>query len=68
MRRRRGPRYRLALALGEVAHAFQLPFPLAFGWRSAVAAFLSASLAGLGAGVVPARRAAEVDPVEALTR
>jgi macrolide transport system ATP-binding/permease protein len=58
----------LALALGEVAHAFQLPFPLAFGWRSAVAAFLSASLAGLGAGVVPARRAAEVDPVEALTR
>ncbi|POR41505.1 ATP-binding cassette domain-containing protein [Methylobacterium sp. V23] len=58
----------LALALGEVAQVVTLPFTLAFGWRSAVAAFLCASLAGLGAGVVPARRAAQVDPVEALTR
>ncbi len=58
----------LALALGEAAHVVQLPFPLSFGWRAAAAAFLSACLAGLGAGVMPARRAAQVDPVEALTR
>lgn len=58
----------LALALGEVARFADVPFPLAFGWRTAAAAVLSASLAGLGAGVVPARRAALIDPVEALAR
>lgn len=58
----------LALALGDLARFLDTPFPLAFGWRTAAAAVLSASLAGLGAGVVPARRAARIDPVEALAR
>ena len=58
----------LALALGEAARFLDVPFPLTFGWRSAAAAILSAGLAGLGAGLVPARRAARIDPVEALAR
>lgn len=42
--------------------------PIAAPWWSVGLAFVLATLAGVGFGVLPARRAARLDPVEALAR
>jgi len=41
-------------------------FPIDLVWMYVMAAFLVATLIGIVAGIVPARRAAQLDPVEAL--
>jgi len=51
-----------ALALGAAVPAL----PVQIAWRYAALALVVAALIGLAAGVLPARRAAGLDPVEAL--
>lgn len=58
----------LALGVG-IAHMLHFAFPalpVHTPWQFAVVAELSAATIGLAAGVMPARRAARLDPVEAL--
>jgi len=58
----------VALALGAVLALANIGFTLVFSAASIVAAFACSSLIGIGFGFLPARRAAQLDPVEALVR
>lgn len=52
--------------LGLALHALIPALPVDLPWRYALVAELSAVIIGLLAGVLPARRAARLDPIEAL--
>ncbi|MEG2804730.1 MacB family efflux pump subunit [Stenotrophomonas sp.] len=56
----------LALALGAVLALADVGFSLVFSANSIIAAFACSSLIGIGFGFLPARRAAQLDPVDAL--
>ncbi|GAB3050049.1 MacB family efflux pump subunit [Stenotrophomonas tumulicola] len=58
----------VALALGLVLALADVGFSLVFSTESILAAFACSSLIGIGFGFLPARRAAQLDPVEALIR
>ena len=58
----------VALALGLLLELADVGFSLVFSVGSIVAAFAVSSLIGIGFGFLPARRAAQLDPVEALIR
>ncbi|HBS56834.1 MAG TPA: macrolide ABC transporter permease/ATP-binding protein MacB [Stenotrophomonas sp.] len=58
----------VALALGAVLALADIGFTLVFSAASILAAFACSSLIGIGFGFLPARRAAQLDPVEALVR
>ncbi|ARQ90444.1 MacB family efflux pump subunit [Stenotrophomonas maltophilia] len=58
----------MALALGTVLALANIGFSLVFSTTSILAAFACSSLIGIGFGYLPARRAAQLDPVEALVR
>ena len=58
----------LALAFGLAAEMAGLSIPLIFSKGSMVAAFVCSSLIGVLFGFLPARNAARLDPVEALSR
>ncbi|WP_313437278.1 MacB family efflux pump subunit [Stenotrophomonas sp.] len=58
----------VALALGAVLALADVGFSLVFSAASILAAFACSSLIGIGFGFLPARRAAQLDPVEALVR
>lgn len=53
-------------AIAGLAHVLVPALPVSIPWRFALAAEASAVLIGLLAGVLPARRAARLDPVAAL--
>ena len=58
----------LALALGWAFKSFGASFNLLFSTGSIVAAFACSTLIGVAFGFLPARNAAQLDPVEALAR
>lgn len=58
----------VALALGAELELANVGFSLVFSANSILAAFACSSLIGIGFGFLPARRAAQLDPVEALVR
>ncbi|WP_286073817.1 MacB family efflux pump subunit [Stenotrophomonas sp. 59] len=58
----------VALALGAALELADAGFSLVFSVHSILAAFACSSLIGIGFGFLPARRAARLDPVEALVR
>ncbi|ENE1251578.1 MacB family efflux pump subunit [Stenotrophomonas sp. GD03701] len=58
----------VALALGAALELADAGFSLVFSVHSILAAFACSSLIGIGFGFLPARRAAQLDPVEALVR
>ena len=58
----------LALSFGVVFSSLSSSFRLAFSVPSIVLAFLCASLIGIVFGFLPARNAARLDPVDALSR
>ncbi|MDT3487015.1 MacB family efflux pump subunit [Stenotrophomonas maltophilia] len=58
----------VALALGAALEVAKVGFSLVFSVHSILAAFACSSLIGIGFGFLPARRAAQLDPVEALVR
>ncbi|HDS1138181.1 TPA: MacB family efflux pump subunit [Stenotrophomonas maltophilia] len=58
----------VALALGVALELANVGFSLVFSASSILAAFACSSLIGIGFGFLPARRAAQLDPVEALVR
>jgi len=58
----------VALALGAGLALANVGFSLVFSANSILAAFACSSLIGIGFGFLPARRAAQLDPVEALVR
>ncbi|WP_411851941.1 MacB family efflux pump subunit [Stenotrophomonas sp. LGBM10] len=58
----------VALGLGLVLDLADVGFSLVFSSASIIAAFACSSLIGVGFGFLPARRAAQLDPVEALIR
>ena len=58
----------LALGGGSLAGALSSGLRLSFSGLSIVAAFLSSTLIGIAFGFLPARAAAELNPVSALTR
>ncbi|MBA0098289.1 MacB family efflux pump subunit [Stenotrophomonas indicatrix] len=58
----------VALLLGAVLALAGVGFSLVFSASSIIAAFACSSLIGIGFGFLPARRAAQLDPVEALVR
>ncbi len=58
----------VALALGAAMELADAGFSLVFSVNSILAAFVCSSLIGVGFGFLPARRAAQLDPVEALVR
>ncbi len=58
----------LALAIGWAFRTFGAGFTLLFSTGSIVAAFACSTLIGVAFGFLPARNAAQLDPVEALAR
>ena len=58
----------LALAIGWAFSAFGASFNLIFSTGSIVAAFACSTLIGIAFGFLPARNAAQLDPVDALAR
>lgn len=58
----------LALALGQLFSAAGGSFSMIFSTGSIIAAFACSSLIGVVFGFLPARNAAQLDPVEALAR
>ncbi|PAA12480.1 MacB family efflux pump subunit [Pseudomonas fragi] len=58
----------LSLLAGEVLGRLQADFQLKFSFWSVMVAFTSSTLVGLVFGYIPARNAAILDPVEALSR
>ncbi|WP_049413000.1 MacB family efflux pump subunit [Stenotrophomonas geniculata] len=58
----------VALALGATLELADAGFSLVFSVNSILAAFACSSLIGVGFGFLPARRAARLDPVEALVQ
>ena len=58
----------VALALGAALELANVGFSLVFSASSILAAFACSSLIGIGFGFLPARRAAQLDPVEALVQ
>ncbi|MBH1432349.1 MacB family efflux pump subunit [Stenotrophomonas maltophilia] len=58
----------VALALGAALELANVGFSLVFSANSILAAFACSSLIGIGFGFLPARRAAQLDPVEALVQ
>jgi macrolide transport system ATP-binding/permease protein len=58
----------LALALGPIFAASGSSFSMVFSTGSIVAAFACSSLIGVVFGFLPARNAAQLDPVDALAR
>ncbi|MBH1405057.1 MacB family efflux pump subunit [Stenotrophomonas maltophilia] len=58
----------VALALGAALELADAGFSLVFSVNSILAAFACSSLIGVGFGFLPARRAARLDPVEALVQ
>ncbi len=58
----------LSLLIGEVFSAFSKSFTMVYSMTSIVAAFACSTLIGVLFGFLPARNAARLDPVVALTR
>ncbi len=58
----------LALGIGWAFKAFSASFTLIFSTGSIVAAFACSTLIGIAFGFLPARSAAQLDPVDALAR
>ncbi|MBB1116266.1 MacB family efflux pump subunit [Stenotrophomonas sp. W1S232] len=58
----------LALAIGWAFKTFGASFPLIFSTASIVAAFACSTVIGIAFGFLPARSAAQLDPVDALAR
>lgn len=58
----------LALSIGWAFQTFGASFTLLFSTGSIVAAFACSTLIGVAFGFLPARNAAQLDPVEALAR
>jgi len=58
----------LALGLGVIFKYFSSSFSLMFSTSSIVAAFACSTLIGVAFGFLPARSAAQLDPVDALAR
>ncbi len=58
----------LALSIGWAFRTFGASFTLLFSTGSIVAAFACSTLIGVAFGFLPARNAAQLDPVEALAR
>ena len=58
----------LSLLIGEVFSAFSSSFTMVYSMTSIVAAFACSTLIGVLFGFLPARNAARLDPVVALTR
>ena len=58
----------VALGLGLAMELARVGFNLVFSFASILAAFACSSAIGVGFGFLPARRAAQLDPVEALIR
>ena len=56
----------LGWGIGGLLQIFMPSLPVQLPWSYAIAAEVSAVLIGLVAGVLPARRAARLDPIEAL--
>ena len=61
-------RHGLALLLGSMIGRFASDFQVLFSTASIVAAFACSTLIGVAFGFLPARNAAQLDPVEALAR
>ena len=58
----------LALTIGFIYSHFSTNFPMIFSPFSIIAAIAVATVIGVVFGYLPARRAAQLDPVEALAR
>jgi macrolide transport system ATP-binding/permease protein len=58
----------LALSIGWAFQTFGASFTLLFSTGSIIAAFACSTLIGVAFGFLPARNAAQLDPVEALAR
>jgi len=58
----------LALLVGALIGHFSSNFQVVFSTASIIAAFACSTLIGVAFGFLPARNAAQLDPVEALAR
>jgi macrolide transport system ATP-binding/permease protein len=58
----------LALAIGEVFDRFSNDFTMLYSTDSIITALICSSLIGVLFGFIPARNAAQLQPVEALSR